>query len=99
MHQITNCVIDVYKWAQRDYQDWPFRFYIEVVAWALSIGCCIVMAVTVPNPPLVVMYPIWIVGCSMYCWASWTRGSFGMVANYMLIVCIDSCGLIRMLVK
>ena len=99
MNGLTNVFVDVYKWAQRDYTEWPLRFYVEVLAWALSIGCSIAMAITVPNPPLVIMYPIWIAGCSMYCWASWTRGSFGMVANYLLLVSIDSCGLIRMLLK
>jgi hypothetical protein len=55
------------------------------------------MALTVPNPPLVILYPIWISGCSMYAWASYTRGSFGMLANYVLLVSIDSVGLARML--
>jgi hypothetical protein len=44
-----------------------------------------------------IMYPIWISGCAMYAWAAWTRKSFGMLANYLLLVSIDSVGLIRML--
>lgn len=97
MDQITNAFVDIYKWAERDYRGWPFRFFIEVLAWAISIGCSIVMAVTVPNPPLIFLYPIWIAGCAMYGWAAWTRGSFGMVANYVLLVTIDSVGLLRMI--
>lgn len=99
MHQITDTFIDIYRWAERDYREWPFRFFIEVLAWAISIGCSITMALTVPNPPLLVLYPIWIVGCGMYGWAAWTRGSFGMLANYLLLVTIDSVGLVRMLVN
>lgn len=99
MNQITNVITDIYKWAERDYKNWPFRFIIEVVAWAISIGCSIVMALTVPNPPLLYLYPVWIAGCAMYGWASWTRGSFGMLANYILLVSIDSVGLVRMLIK
>lgn len=97
MDQITNAFVDVYKWAERDYRGWPFRFFIEVLAWSISIGCSIAMAVTVPNPPLIILYPIWIAGCAMYGWAAWTRGSFGMVANYVLLVTIDSVGLLRMI--
>ena len=85
------------EWIQRDYRTYPFRFCVEVLAWAVSIGCSITMAITVPNPPLMIMYPIWISGCAMYAWASWTRKSFGMLANYLLLVSIDSVGLIRML--
>jgi hypothetical protein len=33
----------------------------------------------------------------MYAWASYTRKSFGMLANYLLLVTIDIVGLIRML--
>lgn len=99
MHQITNAIVDIYRWAERDYRDWPFRFVVEVLAWAISIGCSITMALTVPTPPLLILYPIWIIGCAMYGWASWTRGSFGMLANYLLLVTIDSVGLVRMLVN
>lgn len=67
------------------------------MAWAISIGCSITMALTVPTPPLLILYPIWIIGCSLYAWASYTRGSFGMLANYLLLVTIDTVGLVRML--
>lgn len=85
-------------WIKSDYASNSFRFIVEVIAWAISIGCSITMALTVPNPPLIILYPIWIIGCSMYAWAAWTRRSFGMLANYMLLVTIDSVGLVRMLI-
>jgi|TARA_B110000305_G_C18831385_1_gene355890 hypothetical protein len=85
-------------WIKDDYTTDPLRFIVELVAWAISIGCSLTMAATVPNPPLIVLYPIWITGCAMYAWAAYTRKSFGMLANYMLLVGIDAVGLIRMLV-
>ena len=57
------------------------------------------MAVTVPNPPLLVLYPIWISGCAIYAYAAYTRKSFGMLANYILLTSIDTIGLIRMLIS
>ena len=86
-----------FDWIKDDFRSHPFRFIIELFAWAISIGCSITMALTVPNPPLLILYPIWITGCAMYAWAAWTRKSFGMLANYLLLVTIDSIGLIRML--
>ena len=86
-------------WIKDDYRTHPFRFGVELMAWAISLGCSITMAVTVPSPPLPVLYPIWITGCSMYAWASYTRKSFGMLANYILLVSIDSVGLIRMMIN
>ena len=86
-----------FDWIRDDWNSNPFRFIVELVAWAVSIGCSITMAVTVPNPPLLALYPVWISGCAMYAWAAYTRQSFGMLANYLLIVFIDSYGLYRML--
>ena len=56
------------------------------------------MALTIPHPPLMLLYPMWISGCLMYAWASWTRKSLGMLANYVLLVSIDCVGLTRMII-
>jgi len=85
------------QWIRDDFKSNRIRFCIELFAWAISIGCSIVMALTVPNPPLLALYPVWILGCALYAWASWTRKSFGMLANYILLTTIDTVGLIRML--
>lgn len=86
-----------FDWIKDDFTSNPFRFFVELLAWAISIGCSITMAVTVPNPPLLTLYPIWILGCGMYAWAAFTRKSFGMLANYLLLTTIDTVGLVRML--
>ena len=86
-----------FDWIRDDYASNRFRFFVELFAWAISIGCSITMALTVPNPPLLTLYPIWILGCGLYAWAAFTRKSFGMLANYLLLTTIDSIGLIRML--
>jgi hypothetical protein len=87
-----------WRWINEDFESNRLRFVVEVIAWAISIGCSIAMALTVPTPPLLILYPIWIVGCGMYAWAAWTRRSSGMLANYLLLVTIDSVGLIRMMI-
>lgn len=97
MSPITDAVVSVIDWIREDYRSRPFRFIIELLAWAASVGCAITMALTVPNPPLRAIYPIWISGCVMYGWAAWTRRSFGMLANYMLLTVIDTVGMIRIL--
>ena len=96
---MSNIFLNTVKWIQDDFKSNPIRFAIELLAWAISIGCSITMALTVPAPPLLALYPIWIAGCSMYAWCAWTRKSFGMLANYLLLVTIDSVGLVRMLVQ
>ena len=85
------------RWIKDDWKSYKLRFIVELFAWAISIGCSITMALTVPTPPLLILYPIWIAGCAMYAWASYTRKSFGMLANYILLTTIDTIGLMRML--
>ncbi len=94
---MTDWFKHTFKWIQNDWRSNKFRFVIEFFAWSTSIGCSITMALTVPNPPLLVLYPIWILGCIMYCWAAYTRKSFGMVANYFLLSSIDTFGLMRLI--
>ncbi len=94
---MVDFVMNTFEWIKDDFKSHRIRFVVELFAWAISIGCSIAMAFTVPNPPLLVLYPIWIAGCAMYAWAAWTRKSFGMLANYMLLVTIDTIGLVRML--
>ena len=85
------------RWIKDDWNSNKFRFIVELIAWAISIGCSVAMAVTAPNPPLLYMYPIWITGCVLYGWSAYTRRSFGMIANYALLVGIDLVGFIRIL--
>jgi len=85
-----------FEWIKDDYHSNRFRFFVELLAWAISIGCSITMAATVPTPPLLTLYPVWICGCAMYAWAAYTRKSFGMLANYLLLTTIDTIGLVRM---
>jgi len=85
------------EWIRNDWNSNRFRFIVELLAWAISIGCSVTMALTVPNPPLLYLYPVWISGCALYAWAAFTRKSFGMLANYVLLTTIDTIGLFRML--
>jgi hypothetical protein len=87
----------IFGWIKEDWRSNNVRFMVEIIAWGISIGCSFTMAVTVPNPPLLVLYPIWITGCGLYAWAAFTRRSFGMLANYILLTTIDTIGLLRML--
>lgn len=81
---------------QADWQESPVRCVLEILAWALSIFCAATMMLTVPNPPFLLLYPLFITQCAIFAWASYTRGSIGMLSNYMLLVSIDSVALARL---
>lgn len=94
---MNDILLNTWGWIKDDWYSNRTRFVVELLAWAISIGCSFTMAITVPNPPLLALYPVWISGCALYAWAAYTRKSFGMLLNYMLLVSIDFVGLIRML--
>jgi len=84
-------------WIRADYKEYPLRFVLELLAWFMSIGCTIWMGYTLPTPPFVILYPLFMIQCTIFAWAAWTRGSTGMIANYLLIVTIDLIAYARMI--
>ena len=88
---------NVVAWIKEDWKSNPLRCFLEIFAWFLSIGCSFTMMLTVPTPPFLILYPLFILQCAIFAWAAWTRKSLGMLANYMLLVTIDSVALFRMM--
>lgn len=93
MKKLTASIVSYIK---SDWQENPVRCVLEILAWFMSIGCAVAMALTVPTPPFLILYPIFIAQCAIFAWASKTRGSTGMLANYLLLVTIDSVALVKM---
>ena len=94
---MIDIVNNIWLWIREDYSSWPLRFVAEFTAWLISVGCAVVMAITIPHPPFLILYPLFIAGCGMMAWAALTRKSFGMLANYALLGTIDTIGLTRLL--
>ncbi len=88
----------IINWIREDWKSNRLRCILEVFAWVLSITCSLIMMLTVPTPPFLILYPLFILQCGIFCWAAYTRQSSGMVANYLLLVLIDSVALARLIV-
>jgi hypothetical protein len=52
---MNDILAGIFGWIKTDYISNRFRFVIELFAWAISVGCSLTMAITVPNPPLVAL--------------------------------------------
>ena len=87
---------NIKQWAEKDFRSHPLRFILEITAWAMSIGCALTMAITLPHPPFLILYPLFITQCAIWAWAAYTRKSTGMIANYLLLISIDITALIRL---
>lgn len=87
----------ILQWIKNDWNSNPVRCCLEIIAWMMSIACSVIMMLTVPTPPFLLVYPMFIVQCSIFAWSAWTRQSFGLLANYTLLVTIDCIALARLL--
>lgn len=97
MDQLSNIASDIYAWIRTDFREHPLRFVLEVTAWITSIICSVIMALTLPHPPFLLLYPMFISQCGIFAWAAWNRKSFGMLGNYVLLLSIDTAALIRLI--
>lgn len=94
---IKQGIASTVEWIKEDYRSNHIRFFLEVVAWIISIGCTIAVAIYAPFPPMFVLYPFFIFQCAIFAWCAWTRNSMGMFANYLLISTIDLIGFIKIM--
>ena len=90
-------LINAWDWIKRDWNGHPFRFALEVACWFNSMACSIIINSTVPDPPWMLLYPMYISGLLAYTWCSWSRGSFGMLATFSMLACLDIWGFSRIL--
>jgi hypothetical protein len=95
---LNELIFNIVAWIKEDWKSNPLRCFLEIMAWFMSIGCSVTMMLTVPTPPFLILYPLFITQCAIFGWAAWTRKSLGMLSNYLLLVTIDSIALIRMVV-
>lgn len=93
-------MIDWHKTVEFIRKDWhshPIRLILETVNWALNFVIAMLFTLTVPDVPLLVIYPLFFIalGISMYSAAS--RGSFGLLMTSVTIFLIDLVGYYRLL--
>ena len=90
---------NAWLYIKKDYTENRIRFFVELFSWACSVVSAVIFAATVPTVPVIPLYTIFISGCCAAGWTCYTRGSFGLLANYVFLVTIDMIGLARMIVN
>lgn len=96
---MKNLVGNTIEWIREDWQSSPVRCVLEIIAWILSITCSFIMMLTVPDPPFLLLYPLFVLQCAIFAWASWTRQSVGLLSNYILLATIDMIALTRLVLQ
>jgi hypothetical protein len=81
----------------RDWHSNPLRFSLEVVNWALNLVVAVIFAATVPQVPLLTVYPIFFVALAITIYSAVSRGSWGLLMTSVTMMAIDLVGYCRLL--
>jgi hypothetical protein len=93
-------LIDWHKTVQFIKDDWdsnPVRLSLETVNWGLNLAVAMTFTLTVPNVPLLVIYPMFFAALSLSIYSAISRGSFGLLITSVTLFIIDLIGYIRLL--
>lgn len=94
---MKNLIASVVDYIKQDWAENKIRTVLEITAWLTSMGCAIAVAITVPNVPWLILYPLFISHCAVFAYCAYTRGSTGMVANYLVLCTVDAIGLTKLI--
>jgi hypothetical protein len=93
-------LIDWHKTAKFIKDDWdshPVRLMLETVNWALNFVIAMIFTLTVPNVPLLLVYPLFFTALSISIYSAISRGSFGLLITSLTIFIIDLVGYFKLL--
>jgi len=95
---LYNYINESIDFVKKDFQSYPLRWFIETMVWLGILFNTILIAMTVPNTPWDILYPIWIVCCYATVWTSYTRSSSIGVIGSLIFAVLDSYGYYRIMV-
>lgn len=88
----------ILDYVREDWRTNRWRFCLEALAFLCSFVSAIIFAVSATGViPIVLLYSIFITGCVSAAICAYSRGSTGLLVNYVTLVTIDGIGLIRVL--
>ena len=91
-------ITGVLTYVREDWQTNRWRFCLEVLAFLCSLVSAIIFATTATGTiPIVLLYTIFITGCTAAAICAYSRGSTGLLVNYITLITIDGVGLVRVL--
>jgi hypothetical protein len=85
------------QFLQADWQSNPLRLALETVNWALNLAIALIFAITIPDVPLLTVYPIFFVALSISIYSAISRGSFGLLITSITLFVIDLVAFVRLL--
>jgi hypothetical protein len=95
MQWLSDCI----GYIKRDWASNPWRAAGETYNWCTSGISSAIFAATVPNPPFLMLYPLWLSGLVVMIFCAKSRGSTGMLALCCTMLAMDLIGFMRLLIE
>ena len=70
---------------------------METINWALNFAVAMTFTLTVPDVPLLLVYPMFFTALGISIYSAASRGSFGLLMTSVTIFLIDLVGYYRLL--
>jgi len=80
---------------RKDWHSHKLRFLAEVLGTSVTLSASIILALTTPVPPMLLLYCLWNLASLLLLFASYSRGSLGLTLLFAGFLVIDSVGLYR----
>jgi len=87
----------LFRFLKDDFRNNRKRFFAETIGLIFGLGATTVLALTMPNPNLLVAYLMWEVSAVCLIYGALSRGSSGLLLLYSCYFIIDGFGLARLL--
>jgi hypothetical protein len=86
---------DWWSWVRRDAQQNPVRFACEVLGMLITLSASLILALTTPLPPMLLLYGLWNCANVLLLYISYSRGSLGLTVLFSGFLVVDLIGLWR----
>ena len=85
----------IVKYVIHDYNTNRIRLVSEIVGMICGVAAAILLAMTAPDPQLLICYCFWLCGSSILFACAISRGSTGLALSYAMYFIIDVVGFTR----
>jgi hypothetical protein len=86
------------KFVQDDWSSNPLRLVLETINWLANLAVALIFAVTVPDVPLKLVYPIFLAALVISIYSAVSRESFGLLMTSITIFIIDVIAYIKLII-
>jgi hypothetical protein len=85
------------EFVKSDWRSNPVRLMMETINWGMNVAVAMTFTLTVPDVPLLLVYPMFFTALTISIYSAISRGSFGLLITSITMLLIDLVGYAKLL--